>query len=200
MYNSISSFNVEDDPTIPKIKRQPGRFDVVWYAIRITYSREMLFKEFLDASHIESFIPMHYETVRMRNGKEIRRLVPIIHNLIFVRTTKTCIDDIMRIYANKYPIRYIMDKYEQKPIIVPNKQMQDFIAVNGTYTEQLVHLDPSEVALKKGVRVRIKGGICEGIEGEYMRIAGDRRVVVSIKGVMAIGTAFVHPSLIEVID
>ena len=188
------------DLSIKKIECQTSQLDIVWYAIRITYSREMLFKEYLDANHIENFVPMHYETVRMRNGNEIRQLVPIIHNLIFMHTTKTCIDDIMRNYACKYPIRYIMNKYEQKPIIVPNKQMQDFIAFNGTYAEQLVHLDPSEVALKKGVRVRIKGGICEGIEGEYMRIAGDRRVVVSIKGVVAIGTAFVHPSLVEVLD
>ncbi|MGV8090848.1 MAG: hypothetical protein AB2L24_03130 [Mangrovibacterium sp.] len=32
-----------------------------WYPMRVTYSRETAFKQFLDARQIESFIPMHYQ-------------------------------------------------------------------------------------------------------------------------------------------
>ena len=40
----------------------------------------------------------------------------------------------------------------------------------------------------------------EGCEGVFMRLKGDRRVVVSIPGVVAVATAFIHPSLIQKLE
>jgi hypothetical protein len=39
-----------------------------WYAIRVTYNREMKVKEELDSMSIENFIPMHYRAIE-RDGK-----------------------------------------------------------------------------------------------------------------------------------
>lgn len=65
---------------------------------------------------------------------------------------------------------------------------------------KLCNLDPTTITFKKGERVRVTGGLFEGVEGEFVRVKGDRRVVVSIQGVMAIATAFIHPSLIEPVN
>ena len=46
-------------------------------------------------------------------------------------------------------------------------------------------------------RSRITGGIFEGVEGVFVRVRHDRRVVVNIEGVMAVATTFVHASLVE---
>ena len=54
--------------------------------------------------------------------------------------------------------------------------------------------------LYKGDKVKITGGVFEGAEGYFMRIKGDRRVVVCINGIVAVATAFVHPSLVEKIN
>lgn len=175
------------------------RDDIAWYAIRVTYSREMIFKEYLDDHSIENFIPMRYESTDL-GAKKSRKLVPIIHNLVFVHSTKGCIDAFKSELEVRLPIRYIMDKATSHPIIIPDKQMQDFIAVSGTYDDQLVYLDPVSIILKKGDKVRITGGIFSGVEGVFIRIKGDRRVVVSIQGIMAVATAFIHPSLIEKIE
>ena len=173
-----------------ELKKQEG---IAWYAIRVTYSREMIFKEYLDGHNVENFIPMHYESTDLK-------LVPIIHNLVFVHSTKRSIDTFKSELEVRLPIRYIMDKATGRPIIIPDKQMQDFIAVSGTYDDQLVYLDPVSVILKKGDKVRITGGIFSGVEGVFVRVKGDRRVVVSIQGIMAVATAFIHPSLIEKIE
>ena len=90
-----------------------------------------------------------------------------------------------------------MNRETREPLVVPDKQMYSFIAVAGAYDEQVVFLDSNVVSLRKGDRVRITGGIFAGVEGVFIRIKGDRRVVVSIEGVMAVATAFIHPSLIE---
>ena len=166
------------------------RTDVVWYAMRITYSRELALKEYLDSISVECYVPMHYEKITYQ-GKERRKLVPVVHNLIFVHTSRIRLDEIKQQMEYKFPMRYIMDRETQSPIIVPDSQMADFIAVTATMDEQLVFLDPVEVQLKKGDRVRITGGILKGVEGNLSR------VVVSIQGIMAVGSAFIHPSLIE---
>ena len=42
--------------------------------------------------------------------------------------------------------------------------MHSFIAVSGNYEEQIVYLDPALTSLRKGDRVRIIGGVFEGVE------------------------------------
>ncbi len=170
-----------------------------WFAIRVTYSREMALKEYLDQCDIESFIPMTYKDI-VKGEKRIRKLVPVIHNLVFVHTTRERMDEIKRDVALKTPIRYMMDREKHCPLVVPNHQMHSFIAVAGAYNEQVLYLNPELLPLHKGDRVRIVGGIFAGVEGVFLRVKGDRRVVVSIKGIMAVATAFIHPSLVEPIQ
>ena len=62
-----------------------------WFAVRVSYSRELTLKSILDKENIESFIPMCYGMV-MKGGKRVRRLVPAIHNLVFVHSTRKRID------------------------------------------------------------------------------------------------------------
>lgn len=169
-----------------------------WYALRITYSRELAFKEYLDSRGVRNFLPMRNEYV-FRGERKIRKLVPVVHNLVFVYATRSEVDEMKSTVGASLPIRYIMDRETRQPITIPEVQMRSFIAVAGNYDEQVVYLDPSVVSMKRGDRVRVTGGIFEGVEGEFVRIKGDRRVVVSIQGVMAVATAFIHPSLIELI-
>ena len=171
----------------------------VWFAMRVTYSREMKFKEYLDRENVENFIPMQY-VLRTTDERQYRKLVPVIHNIIFVRTTRSRMDEIKNDARLKIPVRYMMDRETRAPLVVSDGQMKSFIAVSGTYDEQLVYLDPTEVKMKKGDKVRIIGGLFSGVEGEFVRVKGDRRVVVVINGVMAVATAFIHPSLIERIE
>lgn len=179
---------------ISKVNK-PFNEEAYWYALRITYSRELVLKEFLDRNNIENFIPMRYEYV-MRKEQRIRKLVPAIHNLIFIHSTRKKIDEIKEANAILLPLRYIMDRETKQPIVIPEYQMRHFIAVAGSYDQQVIYLPPTEYSMQKGDRVRITGGIFEGVEGVFVRVKGDRRVVVSIQGIMAVATTFIHPSLI----
>lgn len=170
-----------------------------WFAVRVTYGRELVLKAMLDEEKIESFIPMRYEYVS-RNGKRMRKLVPAIHNLVFIHCTRKKMDELKELLGAKVPIRYIMDRETRQPIVVPDEQMRSFILVSGNYDEAVLYLEPTELALVKGQKVRITDGIFKGVIGEFVRIRHDRRVVVSIEGVMAVATTFIHPSLVEVVD
>ena len=172
--------------------------DICWYPLRVTYSRELQLKEVLDAERIENFIPMHYEYVK-QGERKIRKLVPVVHNLVFVHSSFVCIDRVKRSLGASLSVRYIIDRETNRPLIVPDSQMRSFIAVSGNYDEQIVYLDPALTSLRKGDRVRIVGGVFEGVEGVVIRVKGDRRVSVCIKGIMAVATAHIRPSFIELI-
>ena len=173
--------------------------DVAWYAIRITYGRELTFKQYLDNQNVDNFVPMHYRVVAKENKKE-RKLVPVVHNLIFVHTNRKLIDSIKKVDEYRFPIRYIIDCANQRPVVVPEKQMKHFITVASSLHDQVVFLEPDELNMKQGDRVRITNGIWTGVEGVFVRVRGDRRIVVSLHGIMAVATAFVHPSCLEKIN
>lgn len=166
----------------------------VWYAIRVTYNREMKVKADLDEHDIENFIPMKH-TMGIKNGRRVKKLVPTIHNLIFLHIEPS----LMKIYKaeTKMPIRYIMNPATKKPVVVPEDQMNNFIAVAGTCDEQLEYLEVKPGQFSRGDRVKIMGGPFEGAEGVLRRVRGNHRVVVSIEGIVAVATTSIHPSLLQ---
>ena len=171
-----------------------GRETKVWYAIRVTYNRELKVKEDLDTRGITNFVPMQYRREE-RNGVMVKRLVPSVHNLIFIHITPSDMKEYKM--TTDLPIRYIMNRETHKPIIVPSREMENFIKVAGTYNEKLIYLNPDPGDFAKGERVRIIGGAFAGAEGVFVRVKGDRRVIVNVEGLVAVATTFVHPSMIE---
>ena len=53
-----------------------------------------------------------------------------------------------------------------------------------------------EVNLEKGRKVRVTGGLFEGIEGVFIRVKSERRVVVSLFNLFSVATTFVPLEII----
>ena len=100
----------------------------LWYAIRVTYNRELKVKEDLDARGIECFVPMQYRREE-RNGQMVKRLVPSVHNLIFIHIEPSKMVEYKK--TTSLPIRYIMNRETHKPITVPKREMDSFITKDG---------------------------------------------------------------------
>lgn len=105
-----------------------------WFAMRVTYRRELDVKNLLDQQGVSSFIPMHY-VIRMAKKRKVRELVPVVHNLIFIHITQT---DMKELKKDIPYLQYMTDSRSGEKIIVPDGQMRDFIAVAGTYDEHLL--------------------------------------------------------------
>ena len=172
---------------------------VVWFAMSAPYRKELAAKSWLDRRSIESFVPMHY-AVRNRRGRKSREQIPVISNLIFVRSTKS---EIQNAKSEIGFLQYLTRREGGRnvPIIVPDEQMHQFMAVVQTRNEHLVYLRPEEVNLQSGTNVRILGGPFDGVEGVFVKVQGyrSRRVVVLVEGIAALATAEIEPDLIEVI-
>ena len=165
--------------------------------MRATYRREPDAMRLLEKEKLGCFVPMQYKMC-IRKGKKIRALVPVVHNLIFVHA---CPSEVQRVKSQVTYLQYITDTRSGKKIIIPDVEMQRFIAVAGSYNDHLLYFQPEELNLSKGTKVRITGGDFEGQEGVFLKVKGarDRRVVIQIQGIIAVAMATIHPDLIEVI-
>ena len=170
----------------------------IWYAMRATYRREPDAMHLLKKENLGCFIPMQYK-ICIKKRKKVRALVPVIRNLVFVHARPS---EAQRFKSQITYLQYITDTRSGQKIIIPDHEMQRFIAVAGTYNDHLLYFQPEELNLSKGTRVRITGGDFEGYEGVFVKVKGarDRRVVISLQGVIAMAMATLSPDLIEVIE
>lgn len=170
----------------------------MWFAIRVTYGRELKFQTLLNEEGFETFVPMKKKTIE-RAGKKTVVLAPAVSNLCFVNTEKPELDALMHSMGEACPAHYIWDKATRHPIIVPDKAMQDFIRICTVMSDETLYLKDITSKLHEGQKVRITEGPFKGIEGVVLRIKRSRRVVVDFPGLLAVATSFVDPRDLEVI-
>ena len=181
----------EDTSTVP--------IDLSWFAMSATFGRELKAKEYLESKNVECFVPMRWSIVSDRCNNKTRQLVPAIKNLIFAHTTKERIQELKRkVNYLQYQTWYTNGR--RTLIIVPDKQMQQFIAVCETHDERVTY--PDEINLSEGTRVKIIGGNFDGIEGTFVKVKNKRkkRVVVEVRGIAAVMLAELTDGYLQVIE
>ena len=172
-----------------------------WFAMSATFGRELKARDYLEKNKVECFIPMKYQMVDDKKQGKVRKLVPAIHNLLFVYTTK---ERIQTLKSSVDYLQYLTMPVDGKnvPIIVPEYQMKPFIAVCETYNENLVYLAPDEINLEKGTPVRIIGSSFDGVEGTFVKVQKRRKkqVVVLVQGVAAVMIAEFTDGYLQVLE
>ena len=146
---------------------------MVWFAMRATYGRNLEAKKMLDETGVESYIPMHHVISLGKGGRKVKKYVPVVRDLVFVRTTK---DGMLSI---KESVDYLRNIYiptaegKKQIVVVPDQQMDSFI----------------------------HGGPYDGLEGSFIKVKGarEKRVVVEISGVIVVATATLSCDLVEVL-
>lgn len=148
--------------------------NIHWYAARTRHGQELKVRDRLVDRHVENFVPSK-QVVRQRNGRKYKVDVPLIPNLVFLRTTK---DDACSL-ANgaDLPVYYLIDRSTRSLLVIPNKQMDDFIRVVTTEPDSICDEMPD---LRLGQDVRIMRGALEGVEGKVLMLTNRTYVVVSI--------------------
>ena len=174
-----------------------------WYALRVSYSRELKVRDRLNESGIRTFVPMMWRRCPvkpgMTTGNPSRRLVPAVGNLCFAYSTKAELEDFIRGYGETSPVHFYWDRTANKPLTVPEKAMNDFIAVSSTLDEDLIYITEITSKLREGQTVKVKEGPFKGIEGKVVRIRKSRRILVELPGMLAVATTYIQPEYLEII-
>jgi len=182
----------------------PSEEPSVWYAMSATFGRSLKAQKKLNERSIDTYVPMHYGVVRGRDGHKRKELLPVVSNLIFVNTTWSGVllskEEMPWLQMLTFP-----EEGRNVPIVVPQKQMEDFIAVSQHLSEEggvgaASFLRPDELNLREGERVRIIGGPFNNVEGVFMNTRGKRKeLIVEIPHIIAARTIIRDYDLIEVL-
>ncbi len=180
-------------------------YEIKWYPMRSSYGREQIVKNNLDKLGIENYLPMTYQIVE-ENGKRHRELVPAIHNLIFIHSSRSIITDLKTSNPLLSSLRYMKRKSlyinnSQTLILsVPLNQMNNFITATKGHEEDVTYLDSENDNCTVGQKVRITNGIFGGVEGYIKRIHKNKRVLVCVKGISSVMLNFVPKDLLKIIS
>ena len=180
------------------------RKQLLWYPMRITYGRTermMHFRELLEQEHLEYFLPMRYEFEKTGDWDVKKECVPAVNGLIFIRSTQEMLTHLKMTRREFEPMRYwtnhLSENKDDKVLVVPDKQMNNFKSLYAKQDERVVMLEYSDFIAKPGKRVRITQGDFENTVGTIKRIKKSQCVVVEIEGFAAVAIAFVPPSWLQ---
>ena len=166
-----------------------------WYVLKTSYNREIRLENELQAEGIETFIPMQCREVSKEQYKQRIEEVAI-HNLVFVKSTTEILDEFIR--KSKHPITYLKNLSTGTTAIISEKEMQNFILITKSKIEGLRFLDENIDRFCTGdKKVRVTGGMFDGLEGYVIRIRRDRKLVIRIEGITAVAVAGIHASLLQ---
>ncbi|MCR9010698.1 UpxY family transcription antiterminator [Gabonibacter sp. KD22] len=165
-----------------------------WYAAYTRVNQEMSIKKRLDALNVENYLPLQ-EVVRQEpeGRKKVREL--LVRGLIFLRTDRRTSFVLLNDYSLN--IVYIRDRETRRSLIIPDKQMKDFMFLLD-FSDEVIEVVNKE--LRRGDKVRVIKGPFVGLEGELVRVKGHKRVVVRLEGVVSIATSYIPGSYIEKIN
>ncbi len=173
-----------------------------WFVLRVAYRHEQAAKDWLTTMEIETYLPMHnVEKGTDRKKKRVKE--PLIPNLLFAQATKGEINLALASPANAY-LSYYYDHFrtnadgKNPPLVVPDKQMDNFIRLTSIDSDHILFVDRSQCHFKNGDRVVVTDGDFRGIEGRIARVARQQRVVVELNGIGYITTAFIPKAFLRV--
>ena len=169
-----------------------------WFAMRATYKRELVAKDYLAGKGIEVFVPMK-RVVKEVRGIKRKLTVPAINSLIFVRASK---EELQEAKFGVDYLQYLTRKLDGRsiPIIVPDRQMEQFRVEDDTIDKTFYA--PGELNMASGTKVRVHGGPMDGVEGLLVKIKGKRarQFTMAVEGTIALSTNVENFHLVEVVE
>ena len=152
-----------------------------WYALKVYFNRVQPLIADCREANMEFFAP-----------------TDIIGNLLFLRCTE---EDILHFVADRWQQTWLYrEAASRRPAAIPDREMEVFRFVVTAGRDGLQLLGDDRPEYHEGDRVVVTGGPFKGAEGHIKRIKRDRRLVVTIRGVVAVATTYIHPSLLKKVE
>ncbi len=142
-----------------KLKKMNDLEAINWFALRVKFHRvEMAVKERLNKPDIEVYLPMEVRTVPTKCGGECVKQMPIMSDLVFIKTSFRRVRDLCAAYTDMYYQSETVDG-GKRAIRIPDNQMiqfQEFISGN------FDNIDCKITKLKRSEKIVVKSGTFKG--------------------------------------
>ena len=152
-----------------------------WYALKVFYNKVQPLIADCKEAGMEFFAP-----------------VEVVRSLLFVRCSE---EDVWAFLANHQQGIYLYRMAaSKKPAVIRDREMEVFRFVVTAGKQGLTVLGDDRPEYHMGDRVVVTDGPFKGAEGHIKRIKKDRRLVVTIAGIVAVATTYIHPSILKKVE
>lgn len=155
-----------------------GEETLHWYAMKVFYNKVQPLIADCKEAGLEFFAP-----------------VEVIRSLLFVRCNENTLNHFLTAHPQGLSL-YRMAASRQ-PAVIRDREMEVFRFVVTAGHQGLELLGDDRPEYHMGDRVVVTDGPFKGAEGHIKRIKKDRRLVVTIPGIVAVATAYIHPSMLK---
>ena len=172
-----------------------------WYVFRASYGREDKALDILVEDGTYAYVAKRYN-YKFKNGKKEQILETLIPNLLFVYTTAQKAEEYIKHTPTLSFLTYYYNHFEKvgeknPPLIVPDHEMENFILATRSRNEHLMFVQEAQCHFKGGEDVEVIEGMFKGVRGRVARVSGQQRVVVSIKMVGLVSTAYIPTAFLK---
>ena len=155
--------------------------DKHWYAFKVYYN------------HVQ---PLIVDCKEM--GIEFFAPVEVIKSLFFIHCSESEMAHFVVGHRRQAWVYYNSER--TAAAVIPDHEMDVFRFVVTAGRDGLELLGDDRPEYHEGERVVVIDGPFKGAEGHIKRIKRDRRLVVTIRGVVAVATTYIHPSLLRKVE
>ena len=199
-----------------------------WYALKVFYNKVFEMEALFHGMGMETYIAVdkvllkgeaHLQARRhiarlkalgqqdnryIEDGALIFQRKPIVKSILFIRADEKklpLVESALKDEGSNTTRGFIYKNAERKVYaIIPDKQMASFRLVTAKGSEGLdFFADNAYTCYKEGSRVRVVEGPFRGAEGYIKRIKRDRRLLVSVEGIIAVATSYIEPQYLEIV-
>jgi transcription antitermination factor NusG len=167
----VSDLQLHSNADAPIAPTRLAAEEAEWYAIHTVSRHEKRVAQQLQEAGVRTFLPL-VQQIRQWSDRRATVQVPLFSCYAFVRTAQTS-QDRMKVLRTPGVLGFVGNERLGAPI--PREEIESLQTAIRERIPCAVH--PFVAA---GKRVRIRGGVLNGIEGILMEQTGSKRLVVSV--------------------
>lgn len=161
------------------------------------------FKDNADDIIIDDFfVPVEIKK-QIKDGNTITKKTLFTGQYIFLKAHKDSIVRLKHTPSFTTDIRFLHPRMGDTALItVTDREMQIFRNAVLAMNSEVEYFHPTAQELKEGDRVRVIGGLFDGIEGilEHKRGHSSNRIIVSVNSMLAVRTLSIEPENIQLLE
>ena len=151
-----------------------------WYAIQTLYCKEERIAIFCKEKGLNCFIPMRYEEVEDSEGKKKRRLIPAVHNLLFLEKTGSEKQIRETLKDCPVPVIFIRHRDTGRLYEIRDSEMVEIRAICDPDYKGTLYVDAATAEARPGQTVRVIHGNFKGLTGKLVRYKNRSYVVITV--------------------
>ncbi len=139
-----------------------------WFVLKVRFNRIVEAQNTLAKLNTECYVPMEMRAVVCKGRKVKSKMMPVLSNLIFVKSTLDSIKEICTTHKYLYYLSHKVDNQFQA-MVIPNEQMEQFRKfIDGNFKG----IDHERIKFTGGEKVKITSGVFRGSEATFIKVSG----------------------------